>query len=61
MQSADIHTKISWLGTAKLIYQSGGWQAFRIGIVPCIARAIPACGIMFTVVDFIRRKLRADR
>eukprot|EP01033_Poteriospumella_lacustris_P000577 gene577-394_t len=56
MQSADIHTKITWLGTVKYIYRTGGLRAFRNGIVPCIFRAIPACGTMFTVVDFIRKK-----
>lgn len=56
MQSADIQKKISWLGTVRHVYRSGGLRAFRNGIVPCVIRAIPACGTMFTVVDYIRKE-----
>jgi solute carrier family 25 carnitine/acylcarnitine transporter 20/29 len=60
MQSADIQKNVSWLGTVHHVYRSGGLRAFRNGIVPCIMRAIPACGTMFTVVDYIRNKYGVD-
>eukprot|EP01031_Cornospumella_fuschlensis_P030464 gene30464-36820_t len=56
MQCAPLRSHVTWLGTAQQLYASG-WRAFTTGIVPCAARAIPACSMMFTTVDLVRNYL----
>ena len=39
---------------ARQIYSAGGWKAFYKGFAPCMARALPASGVLlFTVCDVI--------
>ncbi|RYH15212.1 solute carrier family 25 protein [archaeon] len=55
MQCASLGSRVTWLGTARQLCASpAGWRAFTTGIVPCAARAIPACSMMFTTVDLVR-------
>eukprot|EP01039_Chlorochromonas_danica_P009159 gene9157-10110_t len=54
MQSAELGKQLSWMGTARSLYQQAGWRAFTTGFAPCALRAIPACATMFAVVDTVR-------
>jgi Mitochondrial carrier protein len=49
--------KMTWYSTARLIYSERGLRGFARGIVPCAARAIPACASMFATVDIVRATL----
>lgn len=54
MQSAEFGQSKGWLATFQDVWRSGGFSAFRTGLLPCAMRAVPACATMFTTVDFIR-------
>jgi hypothetical protein len=54
MQSKETVPFMNWWSTTKNIFHSYGWRGFTRGLFPCFIRSIPACGMMFTTVDFIR-------
>ena len=45
--SMPYENRLGWIATSKLMFQENGWRAFTRGIVPCVARAVPACASMF--------------
>ena len=54
MMAASYESRGSWLSTAQSVYVNHGWRGFARGIGPCAARAIPACAVMFSTVDYVR-------
>lgn len=54
MMAASESERRSWFQTARQIWREDGLRAFSKGIVPCAMRAVPACAVMFTTVDFVR-------
>lgn len=54
MQSKETLPFISITNAKNSILRSYGYKGFLRGFLPCIIRAIPACGMMFVAVDFIR-------
>jgi solute carrier family 25 protein 39/40 len=53
IQADTVH--LSMTQTSKLIYQQDGWVGFFRGYVPRIARVAPACAIMISSYELIKR------
>lgn len=54
MMASSYESRGTWLSTARSVYAVHGWRGFSRGIGPCAARAIPACAVMFSTVDYVR-------
>jgi len=57
IQAMPYGSRVGWFDVALLIWRDGGAKAFTKGLLPCAARAIPACGTMFATVDIVRGEL----
>lgn len=49
--------QLTYVKVVKNMYAEGGVTRFYQGLLPLAMRAIPACGMMFATVDFLRHKL----
>jgi|LauGreSBDMM110SN_4_FD.fasta_scaffold60559_1 solute carrier family 25 carnitine/acylcarnitine transporter 20/29 len=53
--------RLSWINTVQYIFNKGGGiRQFTYGLLPCAARAIPACAAMFSTVDIVRNYLHRN-
>lgn len=57
IMSKDINEPNGWISTVKSIYSTQGMKGFSRGLLPCAARAVPACAAMFATVDLTRQIL----
>jgi solute carrier family 25 protein 39/40 len=57
IQAAPSDQKYTMSQTAKLMYQQDGIRAFFIGFVPRLARVAPACAIMISSYELLKRFL----